>query len=57
MQTALRDAPDARPRIGVVDDEAMIRELLGSILEEEYQVICYPRRAPTSRQDPTPLCR
>jgi DNA-binding response OmpR family regulator len=57
MQTALRDAPDARPPIGVVEDELMIRELLGSILEEEYQVICYRRSAPTARQNPTPLCR
>ena len=29
-----------RVRILVVDDEAMICELLGSVLEEDYQVIC-----------------
>ena len=29
-----------RPRILIVDDEAMICKLLGLVLEEDYQVIC-----------------
>ena len=41
MTTAPFIASEAsRPRILVVDDEPMICELLGLVLEDDYQVVC-----------------